>query len=63
VLFNALSYIRSSWTTPGSNARLALEKAVIMTDKVTKAVDSFVDTEWKQYQEKVKTLEVKIFKE
>jgi photosystem II stability/assembly factor-like uncharacterized protein len=63
VLFNALSYIRSSWTTPGSNARLALEKAVIMTDKVTKAVDTFVDAEWKQYQEKVKTLEVKIFKE
>lgn len=63
VIFGALNYIRSSWSAPKGNALLALEKAKIMTGKAVTSVETFVGNEWKVYQEKVKGLEVKIFKE
>jgi len=62
-IFGALNYIRSSWSAPKGNALLALDKAKIMTGKAVTAVETFVSNEWKIYQEKVKGLEVKIFKE
>ena len=63
VIFGALNYIRSSWSAPKGNAVLAFEKAKIMTGKAVASVETFMGNEWKQYQEKVKGLEVKIFKE
>ncbi|MFZ1749012.1 MAG: hypothetical protein WAU01_02420 [Saprospiraceae bacterium] len=63
VLFGALNYIRSSWSAPKGNALLALEKAKIMTTNATKAINNFVETDWKMYQEKVNNMTVKIFKD
>jgi len=63
VVFGALNYIRSSWTEPKGNALLALQKAKIMTEKANSAVFEFINTEWNEYKEKVKGIEVMIFKE
>lgn len=63
VLFDALNYVRSSWTAPKGNAMLAMEKAKVMTVSVTGAVSDFINKDWKEYKEKAKNLEVRIFKE
>lgn len=63
LLFGARNYIDSAWPVPGTNALAALDKARIKTAAVKKAVDVFESGTWKEYREKVKTLEVKIFKE
>ena len=63
VLFGALNYVRSSWNAPKGNAMLAMEKAKVMTVSVTGAVSDFINKDWKEYKEKAKNLEVRIFKE
>jgi photosystem II stability/assembly factor-like uncharacterized protein len=62
VLFGAANYIRSSWSAPKENAQLAVEKAKVLSQNLNNKVANFLTTEWVAYQEKVKTLEVKIFK-
>jgi len=62
VLGGALNYVRTSWSAPKNNALVAMGKAKSMTDSVTGAVTQFVNTDWKNYQEKVKMLDIKIFK-
>ena len=62
VLDGAVNYVRSSWSAPKANALLAVEKAKWLNASVTEAVNAFVAKEWKEYQDKVKTLEIKIFK-
>ena len=62
-LYQASSYIMSSWTAPGANATNAVEKAKWLTEKLVKSVDAFVEKEWNAYKTKASSLEVKIFKE
>ncbi len=62
VLFGALGYISSSWSNPKENALISLDKAKIMTEKSSAAVTTFMNGDWKRYQEKVAGLDVKIFK-
>ena len=63
VLFQASNYLRSSWSAPGSNALHAVEKAKWQTEKLSKAVDTFLEKDWSEYKTKASSLEVKIFKE
>ena len=63
VLFGALGYIRSSWSDPKENALLSFDKAKKMTEKTSTSVSTFMNGDWKEYQEKVAKLDVKIFKE
>ena len=63
VIDGAGNYIRSSWSAPKGNAMLALEKAKWVNESVTRAVNVFFEKEWKEYQEKVNKLAIKIFKE
>lgn len=63
LLFGASNYIRSSWTAPQENALVAVEKAKITTNQVVQDVSAFIEGDWKVYQEDVKKLEIKIFKE
>lgn len=62
-LYQASSYIMSSWTAPGANATNAVEKAKWLTEKLSKAVDAFLEKDWSEYKTKASSLEVKIFKE
>ena len=62
-LYQASSYIMSSWTAPGANALNAVAKAKWLTEKLVKSVDAFVEKEWNAYKTKASSLEVKIFKE
>ena len=62
-LYQASSYIMSSWTAPGANALNAVLKAKWLTEKLSKAVDAFLEKDWSEYKTKASSLEVKIFKE
>ncbi len=62
VLDEAQSYVRSSWSAPKENAIFALEKARYMSKEASEAIRLFIEKDWKEYQEKVKEIQVKIFK-
>lgn len=63
VLYDAMNYVRTSWTTPQGNAMIAMERAKHMTAKTIKAVEGFLAGPYAEYQQKAKSLTLKLFKE
>jgi hypothetical protein len=63
ILYDAQSYIESSWIAPQANALVALDKARKAAETTNAAVNVFKMTEWTKYMDKVKAMQVKVFKE
>ncbi|MFT6806789.1 MAG: photosystem II stability/assembly factor-like uncharacterized protein [Saprospiraceae bacterium] len=58
----ARRYVRSSYGTPGPNAKIAVEKAKMATEKIVDQVDVYMSEDWKAYQKEVDKIEFQIFK-
>lgn len=63
MIYDASSYINSSWIAPQTNALIAFDKAKKSAEVTMKAVNTFKKSDWAAYTEKVKNMQVKVFKE
>lgn len=61
-IFKAMQLVGSSPGKPQENALIALNQAKDHVNKVLNRVNSFFDTDWKKYQEKVEKAQYSLFK-
>ena len=62
VLGGVRRYVNSSWSVPGSNAMNTIRRAETETEKVTMAVQQFMEEEWSPFHVKVSELNLDLFK-
>jgi photosystem II stability/assembly factor-like uncharacterized protein len=63
MIYDASSYLQSSWITPQANAILSVKKAENFAYKSIDAVHRFKNDHWSSYVLKVKALDIVLFKE
>lgn len=62
-VYNGRRFVHTSAGAPTPNGQHAIDKALIASDVVIKAVNVFFDGDWKLYVTKIKKLPMDIFKE
>ena len=59
-LYTGSRYLSNSWGEPGANAKAAVKVATEEVNEVVKAIEEFINTQWKTFETKVNSRQWKI---